>query len=508
MDQRAGLSRVEPSERQVSSTPTADAGGSGGTPKVVALAPPPPPPAEVSTPRFAPGFAVKLNLATDLVILIGAVFLSAWLAGWKSGPWTSTLLLCAGISVMVWAVVGTALCLYNTWVTERDMMDDVALVTVQVMAVLTVQVVMNLWLSSAAGMPSIPWFLLLVWPSVLSLRLFLFRRLSIQEHPAEEVLIVGAGTMGQLTGKQMEADGRRKVVGHLRFGDESGVGASVPLLGSVGDLESVLRRVPVDVVYITGNVRKHAEDMQTAIKQCERFGVPFALPAYHFRLDRARPASKHGVENGFLHFVTYDSKPHQLALKRLFDIVASAAALWVLLPLFTVVAAIIKLTSRGPIFFKQVRVGLNGKPFNMIKFRSMVVNAEELKEKLARLNEQTGPVFKMKNDPRITRIGRFIRKYSIDELPQLINVLRGEMSVVGPRPPVPSEVAKYEAWQRRRFSVRPGLTCIWQVSGRNQIGFEQWMYLDMQYIDHWSLKKDIDLVLRTVPIVITGQGAS
>jgi len=176
--------------------------------------------------------------------------------------------------------------------------------------------------------------------------------------------------------------------------------------------------------------------------------------------------------------------------------------------LFAGVMVAIKLTSKGPIFFKQQRVGLNGRPFHMLKFRSMVVNAEELKAKLAAQNEQTGPVFKMKNDPRITGIGKFIRKFSIDELPQLINVLRGDMSVVGPRPPVPSEVAKYEAWQRRRLSVRPGLTCIWQVSGRNQITFDQWMYLDMQYIDHWSFLGDLHLIFRTVPVVLTGRGAS
>jgi exopolysaccharide biosynthesis polyprenyl glycosylphosphotransferase len=197
-----------------------------------------------------------------------------------------------------------------------------------------------------------------------------------------------------------------------------------------------------------------------------------------------------------------------MAIKRLFDIISSAAGLLVLSPLLVTVAILIKLTSRGPIFFKQKRVGLHGKPFNMLKFRSMVVNAEELRAKLEAMNEQTGPVFKMKNDPRITRIGRFIRKYSIDELPQLLNVLRGEMSVVGPRPPLPKEVEKYAAWQRRRLSVRPGLTCIWQVSGRNQISFEEWMYLDMQYIDNWTLLTDLGLILKTVPVVITGNGAS
>jgi exopolysaccharide biosynthesis polyprenyl glycosylphosphotransferase len=225
-------------------------------------------------------------------------------------------------------------------------------------------------------------------------------------------------------------------------------------------------------------------------------------------MDRARPTRNTATGDGYLHFVTHAPHHHQMALKRLFDITASALALGVLSPLLLGVAAVIKLTSRGPIFFKQKRVGLNGKHFHMLKFRSMVVNAEELKAKLAALNEQTGPVFKMKNDPRITRVGRFIRKYSIDELPQLINVLRGEMSVVGPRPPIPSEVEKYATWQRRRLSVRPGLTCIWQVSGRNQISFEDWMYLDMRYIDHWSLGTDLGLILKTVPVVLTGSGAS
>jgi lipopolysaccharide/colanic/teichoic acid biosynthesis glycosyltransferase len=138
----------------------------------------------------------------------------------------------------------------------------------------------------------------------------------------------------------------------------------------------------------------------------------------------------------------------------------------------------------------------------------MVINAEELKQKLLAQNEQSGPVFKMQRDPRITAVGRWIRKFSIDELPQLINVLRGEMTIVGPRPPVPAEVAQYEAWQRRRFSVRPGLTCVWQVSGRNEISFEEWMYLDMQYIDHWSLAEDLALIIKTVPVVISGRGAS
>ena len=244
------------------------------------------------------------------------------------------------------------------------------------------------------------------------------------------------------------------------------------------------------------------------VRACETLGIPFALPANIFRLERAQSLHTQGIRDGYLHYLNVEAKPAQMALKRLFDVVASGLALWALLPLLLAVAAVIKLTSKGPVFFRQQRVGLHGRPFSMLKFRSMVTNAEELKAKLAALNEQTGPVFKMKNDPRVTRIGRFIRKYSIDELPQLLNVLRGDMSIVGPRPPVPNEVARYEPWQRRRLSVRPGLTCIWQVSGRNQISFEEWMYMDMRYIDHWSLGEDFNLILKTVPVVVTGRGAS
>lgn len=158
-------------------------------------------------------------------------------------------------------------------------------------------------------------------------------------------------------------------------------------------------------------------------------------------------------------------------------------------------------------FFVQQRSGLYGRPFPMIKFRSMVVDAEARKSDLGHLNEMDGPVFKMARDPRVTRVGRVIRKLSIDELPQLWNVLRGEMSLVGPRPPIPAEVAKYERWQMRRLSMKPGITCIWQVSGRNEVDFETWMKLDLEYIDNWSLFLDLKLLLKTVPVVLVGAGA-
>lgn len=194
--------------------------------------------------------------------------------------------------------------------------------------------------------------------------------------------------------------------------------------------------------------------------------------------------------------------------KRVFDITVSIVALILAAPLMLFIALLVRLDG-GPVFFKQRRVGLNGREFGMLKFRSMCVDAEaRLQELLAKNEKAQGVTFKMKNDPRITPIGRIIRKFSIDELPQLINILRGDMTIVGPRPAVPREVALYKVWQRRRLSVRPGLTCYWQVSGRNEIGFDEWMQLDLKYVDNWNLKIDFELILKTFPVVLTGRGAS
>lgn len=198
-----------------------------------------------------------------------------------------------------------------------------------------------------------------------------------------------------------------------------------------------------------------------------------------------------------------------LFFKRVIDIVGSLFGLIILSPLFLIVAILIKLEDpKGKIFFSQERNGLNGKTFNMYKFRSMVHNAEELLEQLQEQNEQTGPVFKIKDDPRITKIGRFIRKTSIDELPQLINILKGDMSIVGPRPPIPREVEQYTDYQMQRLLVKPGLTCYWQVGGRNEIGFDEWVELDIKYIEERNLWIDIKLIFKTVFVLFGDKTAS
>ncbi|TGY42440.1 sugar transferase [Clostridium sartagoforme] len=195
-------------------------------------------------------------------------------------------------------------------------------------------------------------------------------------------------------------------------------------------------------------------------------------------------------------------------LKRSLDIIGSLIGLVLLSPIFFIVSVLIKIESNGPILFMQKRVGLNGKEFNMYKFRSMVVNAEELKEKLKNKNEMSGPMFKIKDDPRITKVGKFIRKTSIDELPQLVNVLKGEMSLVGPRPSLPNEVREFEKWMLRRLDVKPGITCFWQVMGRNKIGFEDWMKLDIKYVNERGFWLDIKLIFKTFFVLFGDENAA
>ncbi len=456
--------------------------------------------------RVAAGTVARVSFLVDLLLMVTALIVATYLSGTSSMP--SGLFSFSLFALLTWLITAMALRQYDPWASDRAFFDDAAMTSILVLAVTTVLAVAT-QVFSVTGLPNVGIFLLVFWPSALAMRASLFRTLSPRSGPIDEVLVVGVGALGRATAEDLRSKGRHEVVGFVRFSSEQ-VPARLrsKVLGSVGELEQVLRTVPVGEVYLASNSVINAEEMQAAIKLCEKFGVPFAMPAYTYRLERARPLETHAVSDGYLHYQSVTSKPTQMALKRAFDIFSTGLALWVLAPFLLGVAAMIKLTSRGPVFFRQVRVGLHGRPFRMLKFRTMVENAEALKAQLAQQNEMDGPVFKMKKDPRITPIGKFLRKFSIDELPQLVNVLRGDMSVVGPRPPVPSEVAKYQVWQRRRLSVRPGLTCIWQVSGRNEISFEQWMYMDLEYIDNWSFGKDLGLVLKTFPVVLTGRGAS
>jgi exopolysaccharide biosynthesis polyprenyl glycosylphosphotransferase len=413
------------------------------------------------------------------------------------------------VATTLWLLVSRAIGQYSTN-NGRGFLGDVALTLVMVMAVVA-PIAFLLLVFPRYGASLHPGrSLIALLPTVVLFRMGIVGVRLWRARRGTDVIIVGIGPLGRLTGAEIcEGQPRRRLLGYLRFDDEApNTRLQAPVFGIAGELEATLRRRAVDEVYLASTAHEHGEQVQAAIRTCETLGVPFALPTCAYRLTRARLTRLGANADGYAHFRSVQVKPLQWFLKRFFDIVASAAALAALSPLLLAVAALVKLSSAGPMLFRQERVGLHGRTFHMLKFRSMVVNAEQLKALLLAKNEQSGPVFKMKHDPRVTAVGRFMRKHSIDELPQLVNVLRGDMSIVGPRPPVPNEVASYEAWQRRRLSVRPGLTCVWQVSGRNAISFEDWMLLDMRYIDHWSLAGDFGLIWRTVPVVLTGRGAS
>lgn len=282
----------------------------------------------------------------------------------------------------------------------------------------------------------------------------------------------------------------------------------IPVLSDLSNFDRVLRENVIDRVVVFLPIRSYYDRIISIIDRAENQGIALQLMANIFqpKLGYVSPSIM-----GNFFGILYDSMPLQdwrLNVKRVFDIAFALFLLAATLPVMLLTAILIKLHDGGPIFYAQSRIGYRKRPFKMYKFRSMVINAESLQSSLEEQNEMTGPVFKIKNDPRITPIGRFIRKYNIDELPQLFNVLLGDMSIVGPRPMARRDYSGFsEDWLRRRFSVRPGLTCYWQCQhDRNDLSFEEWMRLDMCYIDGWNLAEDLKICLKTVWIVLSGSG--
>ena len=274
----------------------------------------------------------------------------------------------------------------------------------------------------------------------------------------------------------------------------------------IADLPSILRQHVIDeIIFAVGS--ESLAELEEYFLLCDEEGVRTRVAVDFF----PHVNSTVSLERlGATPLLTFSAAPYdeiRLLAKRLLDIALAAAGLLVLAPFMALIAALIRITSPGPVIFRQVRCGLNGRRFLFYKFRSMCENAEELKAAVAHLSTRE-TAFKIPGDPRLTSVGRFLRKFSIDEWPQLWNVLRGDMSMVGPRPAVPNEVDQYKRWQRRRLRMRPGLTCLWAVSGRDNVDFETWMRMDMQYIDNWSLALDWKILLRTIPRVLTGRGAS
>jgi exopolysaccharide biosynthesis polyprenyl glycosylphosphotransferase len=262
----------------------------------------------------------------------------------------------------------------------------------------------------------------------------------------------------------------------------------------------------VDEVIVVAD-KQSLSDFSDTFLLCEEMGVTARIVLNFFPHSFARTELTEFDGLPLLSFSTTPTNEALMFVRRIMDIVIVVLLGIPALLVVMISALAIKLTSPGPILFRQERCGLNGRVFTMYKLRSMINNAEQSRFEFEALNEMDGPVFKSSRDPRRTPVGKILRKFSLDELPQLFNVLRGDMSLVGPRPPLPQEVARYERWQRRRLSMKPGITCLWQISGRNEINFQDWMKLDLTYIDNWSLLLDLKILLKTVPVVLLGKGA-
>lgn len=348
---------------------------------------------------------------------------------------------------------------------------------------------------------------ILIWHTIIRIVL---HKMKIGGFAVRRVLIYGAGEAGTILATEIERHPYTgiKIVGFIDD-DISRQKTSVKeynILGTFKDLFKLVNELNINEVFVAipSAPRKMLIDI---MRRCEdkNIDVKIIPDFYDFITSKVQID-----EISYIPLISIQDKKIDLfyiAFKRIFDIVCTSIGLILISPVFIITAILIKLDSKGPIFFSQERIGKDGKSFKFWKFRSMCTDAEEMKERLMKYNEAQGPIFKMKDDPRITKIGKFIRRYSIDELPQLYNVLCGDMSLVGPRPPVPKEVAQYEKWHNRRFEVTPGITGLWQVSGRSNLTFTEMVKLDIYYIENWSLWLDIKILLKTIVVVFKKDGA-
>lgn len=324
------------------------------------------------------------------------------------------------------------------------------------------------------------------------------------------VLLVGTGPRAKNFIKLVDRHDEwgLKIIG-LMDAEKGKVGKIIcgkKVIGLIRGMSEILKRNIIDeVIFIVP--RKWLSMIEDSLLACEIQGVRASISADFFDMKIARSISSDIEGIPLLAFETTRGKEWQLLLKRLFDIIFSLIGIIIALPLFTILIITIKCFSPGHAIFKQVRKGFHGREFVMYKFRTMIDGADDKKDELSSFNEMNGPAFKMRNDPRITKFGRFLRRSSLDELPQLFNVLKGDMSLVGPRPPINSEVKKYKVWYRRRLSMKPGLTCLWQINGRSNVDFEKWLKMDLEYIDNWSIGLDFKILLKTVPVVLFSIGA-
>ncbi len=350
-----------------------------------------------------------------------------------------------------------------------------------------------------------------------SLLYYTLRHYRARDYNTRNVLIIGTGLRAQrmIQSLQRQKSTGYRIIGCLDPHNQKTVPqaptADVKVIGPLNTLPTILLDQVIDEVIFAADLGD-IDYINEYILFAEELGInihivpDFQLEKIMYRPETATVFMQEFAGLPTIAISTIPQRPGELLIKNCMDYLIAGCGLVLLSPLFLSLILIIKATSRGPAFFTQERCGLYGRTFNVIKFRTMVDNAEHLQGTLQDKNEVDGPVFKISNDPRITAIGKFLRKTSLDELPQLINIIAGHMSLVGPRPPIPAEVQQYQPWQRRRLSMKPGITCIWQVSGRNSIDFDNWMRLDLEYIDNWSVLLDIKILAKTVKEVISCNG--
>jgi exopolysaccharide biosynthesis polyprenyl glycosylphosphotransferase len=422
------------------------------------------------------------------------------------------VMLLAGWAMVVWVALGYWWEIYDRIDAARPsiiLRDAFQQCLLGGVALILLQYLLRLDLSRffVASFAALAWVLLSLFRLNAGSLLGWFRRGFSTQH---YVMIAGLGDAALRLGRQLEeaSDYGIRLTGFLE--DTAQNGQVIELEGSypvypLSDLPQLLRRNVIDEIIFATDSRRLAE-LEEVMLMCDEEGVRTRVAVDFFPhvnsevyLDRL----------GSVPLLTFSATPHdeiRLLIKRATDLLLAAAFLLFLSVPMALIALLIRLTSPGPAIFRQVRCGLNGRQFTFYKVRSMCAQAEAMRESLEHLNERE-LVFKIQNDPRLTGVGRWLRKFSIDELPQLWNVIKGDMSLVGPRPALPSEVEHYQRWQRRRLRMRPGLTCLWAISGRDQVDFESWMRLDMQYIEKWSLALDWKIILRTIPRVLIGKGA-